>query len=187
MSESGMPADVAIRARSARAFINLRLNPRGKQALEAVERVLGQPPPLSANTFTGGGHNVYWLGPDEWLVATGAQGASELASELAEALEGFHAAVNDVSGGYVELLASGADAGAVLAKGCPLDLHPREFAPGQCAQTGLGRAAVLLAAIDPSTYAVVVRRSFARYLRQWLENAVSAGAPSRAAAKRQPA
>jgi len=187
MSESAPPAGIAIRVRSARGFINLRLNPRDRQALEAAERVLGQQAPLSANTFTGGEHNLYWLGPDEWLIATGAQRASELARELAEALKDFHAAVNDVSGGNVELLVSGANASMVLAKGCPLDLHPQAFAPGQCAQTGLGRAAVLLAAVDPSTYAIVVRRSFARYLRRWLENADSAGVPFRAAGKRQQA
>ena len=172
MSEAGPPLPgVAISVRSGRGFLNLRLNPRRGQALEAAERILGQPMPPAANAFTSGEHEVYWLGPDEWLVATGAERVSGLGSALAEALAGFHAAVNDVSGGNVELLVSGVDARTVLAKGCALDLHPREFAPGQCAQTGLGRAAVLLAAGDSSTYTIVVRRSFSGYLRRWLANA----------------
>lgn len=165
-------ASVAISVRAGRGFLNLRLNPRRRRALEAAQRVLGQPLPLAANTFTAGEHQVYWLGPDEWLVVTGAERASGFGGELAEALGGFHAAVNDVSGGNVELLVSGVHAHTVLAKGCALDLHPREFAPGQCAQTGLGRAAVLLAAAGaPSTYAIVVRRSFSDYLCRWLANA----------------
>ena len=167
MSETG----VSISVRAGRGFLNLRLNPRRRQALEAAEGILGQPVPPAANTFTDGKHQVYWLGPDEWLIVTGAEHVSGLGSELAEALAGFHAAVNDVSGGNVELLVSGVHARTVLAKGCTLDLHPREFAPGQCAQTGLGRAAVLLAARDPSTCAIVVRRSLADYLRRWLANA----------------
>ena len=171
MSEPTPNAHVAISVRPDRGFLNLRLNPRSRQALEAAGRVVGQPLPLAANTFTPGEHSVYWLGPDEWLIAAAAKRAAALASELAEALAGFHAAVNDVSGGHVELLVSGAAARTVLAKGCPLDLHPREFAPGQCAQTGLGRAAVLLAPADPSGYAIVVRRSFSGYLCRWLENA----------------
>ena len=170
--ESAPKARVAISVRAGRGFLNLRLNPRRGQALEAAERILGQPMPLAANTFTAGEHKVYWLGPDEWLIVSGAECVSGLGSELAEALTGFHAAVNDVSGGNVELLVSGVDARTVLAKGCALDLHPREFAPGQCAQTGLGRAAVLLAAAgDPSTYAIIVRRSFSDYLCRWLANA----------------
>lgn len=168
MSEAG----VAIRVRDGRGFLNLRLNPHLGQALAAAEQVLGQPAPPAANTFTAGEHEVYWLGPDEWLIVTGAERASGLGGELAEALAGFHAAVNDVSGGAVKLLVSGALARTVLAKGCPLDLHPRAFAPGQCAHTGLGRAAVLLAAAgDPSTFAIVVRRSFSDYVLRWLANA----------------
>jgi len=162
---------VAISVRSGRGYFNLRLNPRRGQAIEAAERVLDQALPLVANTFTAGEHKVYWLGPDEWLIATGAERVSALGSELAEVLGGFHAAVNDVSGGHVELLVSGVDARTVLAKGCALDLHPREFAPGQCAQTGLSRAAVLLAAGDSSTYTIVVRRSYFDYLGRWLANA----------------
>lgn len=168
MSEAG----VAISVRAGRGFLNLRLNPRRRRPLEAAERVLGQPLPLAANTFTAGEHQVYWLGPDEWLIVAAAERVAGLGSELAEALGGFHAAINDVSGGNVELLVSGVHARTVLAKGCALDLHPRKFAPGQCAQTGLGRAAVLLAAAgDPSTYAIVVRRSFSDYLCRWLANA----------------
>ena len=168
MSEAG----AAISVRAGRGFLNLRVNPGRGRAVEAAERILGQPLPLAANTFTAGEHQVYWLGPDEWLIVTGAERARGLGSELAEALVGFHAAINDVSGGNVELLVSGMHARTVLAKGCALDLHPREFAPGQCAQTGLGRAAVLLAAAgDPSTYVIVVRRSLADYLCRWLANA----------------
>ena len=171
MSEPAPNARVAISVRPDRGFLNVRLNPRSSQALKAAERILGHPLPLAANTFTPGEHTIYWLGPDEWLIAAAAKRAAALASELAEALAGFRTAVNDVSGGNVELLVIGADARRVLAKGCPLDLHPREFAPGQCAQTGLGRAAVLLAPADPSSYAIVVRRSFSGYLCRWLENA----------------
>ncbi len=170
--ESAPDARVAISVRTGRGFLNLRLNPHSRKAREAAERILGQPMPLAANTFTVGKHRVYWLGPDEWLIAAGEERASDLGSGLTDALAGFHAAVNDLSGGNVELLVGGAHARTALAKGCSLDLHPREFAPGQCAQTSLGRAAVLLAADgEPSTYTIIVRRSFSDYLCRWLENA----------------
>ena len=172
MSEANPPLPrVAISVRPDRGFLNLRLNPRRRPARKAAERILGQSLPLDANTFTAGEHKVYWLGPDEWLIGTRAEHASRLSTKLAEALAGCHAAVNDVSGGNIELIVRGAGSRTVLAKGCTLDLHPREFAPGQCAQTGLGRAAILLAVVDPSTCTIVVRRSFSDYLRRWLANA----------------
>ena len=170
-AESVPNAGVTISIRRGRGFLNIRLNPHAGEAREAAERILGQPVPLTANTFTAGKHQVYWLGPDEWLIVTGAENASGLAGELAEALAGLHAAVNDVSGGNIELRIEGVDARTVLAKGCTLDLHPREFAPGQCAQTGLGKAAVLLATSESAAYTIVVRRSFADYLCRWLANA----------------
>ena len=171
-AESAAAARVDIGVLSDRGFLNVRLDPRNEQAVEAAARALGQPVPLASNTFTCGEHRVWWLGPDEWLIETGAQHAARLDSELAEALAEFHAAVNDVSGGHVALRISGADARTVLAKGCTLDLHPREFGPGQCARTGLAKAIVLLSVGDDArTYSIIVARSFSDYLRRWLAHA----------------
>ena len=70
---------------------------------------------------------------------------------------------------------SGSRVRDLLAKGCTLDLHPRAFAPGQCAQTNLAKTSVLSARVLPRTnnsdlqsFDVVVRRSFADYLARWL-------------------
>ena len=170
--ESAAEARVDIGVLSGYGFLNVRLDSRCEQAVEAAARVLGQPMPLASNTFTTGEHRVYWIGPDEWLIETSAEGAAALGSELAEALAGFHAAINDVSGGHVALCVSGVDARAVLAKGCTLDLHPREFAPPQCARTGLAKATVLLGALDnESTCTIIVSRSFSDYLCRWLAHA----------------
>ena len=171
-AESAAAARVDINVLSDRGFLNIRLDPRNEQAVEAAARALGQPVPLASNTFTCGEHRVFWLGPDEWLIETGAQRAARLHSELAEALAGSHVAINDVSGGHVALHVSGADARTVLAKGCTLDLHPREFGPGQCARTGLAKASVLLGVHDnPPTCTIIVGRSFADYLCRWLAHA----------------
>ena len=180
--ESAAEARVDIGVLPGYGFLNVRLDSRCEQAVEAAARVLGQPMPLASNTFTTGEHRVYWLGPDEWLIVTSGEvmsgevtsveGAAGLGSRLAEALAGFHAAINDVSGGHVALCVSGVDARTVLAKGCTLDLHPREFAPPQCARTGLAKATVLLGALDnESTCTIIVGRSFSDYLCRWLAHA----------------
>ena len=173
--ESSAEAAVDISVLSGFRFLNVRLDPRCEQVVEAATQVLGQPIPLDSNTFTTGEHRVYWLGSDEWLIETSGEGAAALGSELAEALAGFHAAINDVSGGNVALCVSGVDARTVLAKGCTLDLHPREFGPGQCARTGLAKATVLLGVLDnASSYTIIVPRSFSDYLCRWLAHAARA-------------
>ena len=178
--ESAAQARVDISVLSGYGFLNVRLDPRCEQAVDAATRVLGQPMPLASNTFTSGEHRVYWIGPDEWLVVTSAEvtsaeGAAALGSELAEALAGFHAAINDVTGGHVALCVSGVDARTVLAKGCTLDLHPREFGPGQCARIGLAKATVLLGVADnASGYTIIVSRSFSDYVCRWLAHAARA-------------
>ena len=58
------------------------------------------------------------------------------------------------------------------AKGCPLDLQPDVFRPGDCAQTHLAKANVLLQALDDApTFHLTVTRSFAKYLWLWLDDA----------------
>ncbi len=86
----------------------------------------------------------------------------------------MHAAVNDVSGGNVVLRLSGARTRQLFAKGCTLDFHPDVFNVGECAQSGLGKAAVLFGLVDDApTFDVIVRRSFADYLVKWLRHSGS--------------
>ena len=171
-AESTPDAGVDIDVLSNRGFLNVRLDARNKRAVNTAEQALGQDLPLVSNTYTNGRQRVYWLGPDEWLVETGADGAAALGGELTGALAGSNAAINDVSAGHVALRVAGADARTVLAKGCALDLHSREFGPGQCARTGLARATVLLVVADAApAYTIIAGRSFADYLCRWLAHA----------------
>jgi sarcosine oxidase subunit gamma len=75
----------------------------------------------------------------------------------------------DVSAGPVIVERRGPSARDVLASSCPLDLHPRAFEPGACAQSLIAKAPVLLSQTDavelsplPSSVARVVRRLLAR-------------------------
>ena len=171
-AESAADARVEISVLTGLGFLNLRLDPHKGNGLETAARALNQPLPLTANTFTTGEHRVYRCGPDEWLIETDEERATRLGSDLAKALADCHSAINDVSSGHVALGIAGEDARTVLAKGCTLDLDPREFGAGQCARTGLAKATVLLAvADDEAGYTVIVARSFTDYLCHWLANA----------------
>lgn len=149
--------------------LNLRGDPGDATFLAAVRRVLGFDLPLAANTTAhGGDHVACWLGPDEWLVATRAA-SSVLAASLREALGKTHASVTEVGGGNAVFVLSPANARELLAQECPLDLHPSAFGPGQCAQTRFAKAAILLRPLEDGAMELIVRRSFADYLRHWLE------------------
>ena len=58
----------------------------------------------------------------------------------------------------------------LLAKGVPIDLHPRAFKPGDAAQTQVAHIGVLIAQIDDApTYELLAARSFTGSLWSWLE------------------
>jgi sarcosine oxidase, subunit gamma len=150
--------------------VNLRGNASDDGFLAAVRGVLRFELPRVPNTTTSDGSNVaYWLGPDEWLLATNF--STTLAWALKEALAGTFAAVTEVGGGNEVLVLEGAAGREALAAECPLDLDPRAFGPGQCAQTRFAHAAVLLRPLANGDIELVVRRSFAEYVRQHLSSA----------------
>ena len=72
-------------------------------------------------------------------------------------------ALFDVSASRVAWTMSGPRAADVLAKGCPLDFHPRAFAAGSCAQSVFGHVNALIDRRDDDpTFTMMVARSFAR-------------------------
>jgi len=114
------------------------------------------PTPPPGHVVAWGARSVLWLGPAEWLVVDG---------DPVELPGGV-----DVSANRTTIELSGPHARDVLEKGCTLDLHPRAFAAGRCAQTTLGRAQVILWQ-RPDAYHLLVRGSFAWYLADWLVDA----------------
>ena len=130
--------------------------------------------PLTPNRVAvTGALRVLWLGPDEWLVV--AEGdAPDLLPRLERAVAGLRAAVTDLSSSRTIFELSGDGARNLLAAGCSLDLHPRAFGPGECAQTLLARVPVILDQLDDTPgYRILVRRSYARWLIDWIIDAVA--------------
>ncbi len=152
--------------------INFRGDAENARILDGVEAALGQPLPLEPNTVSRGEHRIYWLGPDEWLIVSIANKASGLVAGLQGALINQHVCVNDVSGGQVTIRLEGDAVRGTLSKGCPIDFHADAFGSGDCAQSGLAKATVLIGCFDrPITFELIVRRSFADYVARWLQQA----------------
>jgi sarcosine oxidase, subunit gamma len=160
-----------------RGKIELRGDAGDRVFMTAVGRTLDLLLPGEPNTTAGRAElTALWLGPDAWLLTCPSDAVAAHVGNLRIALADVHAAITDVSDGRVALRLAGPNAREVLAKGCPLDLHPRAFAPGSCAQSLLAKAAVLLHLLDDDaqggpTFDLYVARSFAHYLFAWLEDA----------------
>jgi sarcosine oxidase, subunit gamma len=146
--------------------VGLRLRPPFPAYLAGI------PLPLMANRVAATGSvRTLWLGPDEWLVVAEG-GAPDLVPRLERAVMGRRASVSDLSSSRTIIEISGSAARDLLASGCGLDLHPRAFRPGQCAQTLLAHVPVILDQLDEAPrYRLLMRRSFSRWLVDWMIDA----------------
>jgi sarcosine oxidase subunit gamma len=166
---------VSVRERPFRGHVNVRGRGDDSAFRGAVENVAGVALPLEPNTVNVAGERVLlWLGPTEWLLTSPGAEEMSLSRALEGRLTGEFASVVRIGGGQTVLELEGDGARDLLAKGCPLDLHPRAFPVGRCAQTHVEKAPALLRPL-PTGIELIVRRSFADYLRQWLETVARQG------------
>ena len=136
----------------------------------AVLSATGLALPVAANTASvGNGRQLFWLGPDEWLLKTSAGSGDAVEAALRAALAGKHFSVVQVGSGNTTFSLQGAAAADLLSRGCPLDLHVRSFPDGSLAQSHIAKANVVVYCLKAEqNYEITVRRSFAEYLFKWL-------------------
>jgi sarcosine oxidase subunit gamma len=168
-SQNKPDAGITLGEISNRAIINIRGNAGDLVFSAAVKVATGADLP-SANTVSAADDlRLLWLGPNEWWVVTPDAKRTELIERLRQAFAGQHTAVVDVSESRTVITISGPAARDVLARGISLDLHPRAFGPGQCAQTGMSKANVVLHQIDNQpSYEIYILKSFSDYLWRWI-------------------
>jgi sarcosine oxidase subunit gamma len=166
--------------------LNLRLDPVDGP-IDAVELDLGMSLPLvPGSTAAADDRRVLWLGPDEWLIVSPPRADPDLETSLRAATAGGpgFASVVDISSLRTIVEVAGSGARGLLAHGCALDLHPRVFQVGQCAQTKFAQANVVIYEVDRDSHGtiadhettpvfwILVRASFAAYLGAFLLDAV---------------
>jgi sarcosine oxidase, subunit gamma len=148
----------------------LRLGRNGEHAMATFAAAFGAPLPLTPNTTSGSTLRLYWLAPNEWAVVVPSESvAGALPGEVAKASADVLHNLSEQA--WSAFAIEGANARKLLAKGCSLDLHPRAFALGACAQTLLAHAPVLIERTGSDGFCVYIDRSFAAYLRLWIEDA----------------
>ena len=171
-------AGVAMAEQPYRAQLALRGEGGDAAFFDRAREALGFSLPTQPNRASGNdATTALWLGPSEWLLVTRVDGDS-LVAALERALAGVHHGLTDVSESRVVIALSGPRARDLLAKATSLDLHPRNFQPGNCAQSTLARTSMLLHQLgedkaDGAAYEIYVHRSFAEYAWRWLEAAAT--------------
>lgn len=151
-------------------MLNLRGDPNDPRFVQVVLEASGLNLPQKPNTASiDPQRQLLWLGPDEWMLKLRDRQGPAVMAALQAGLQGQHSAVVDVGHGNTTLLLQGPASADLLARGCPLDLHPRVFGTGALAQSHIAKAgATVLCLYAGIQYEITVRRSFADYLVRWL-------------------
>jgi sarcosine oxidase, subunit gamma len=127
-------------------------------------------PTVPNTTARGDAPMAFWLGPRSWLLV--AESAGPPLADFVKTRDAMNAAggaLFDLTASWVAYRLAGSHATDALATGCPLDLHPRAFRAGDCAQSLFGRVnALLYKSDDAPTFLIMVARSFARDVSQSL-------------------
>ena len=163
-------AGVSLSEHRPRAMLHLAGPPEDPRFRAVLRDGAGVALPSAPNrAATGGGVSALWLAPGRWLIVSARQAPQELEHSLSSAFAGLSGAANDVTSGRTVIRITGPKARGLLAKGCPLDLHPAHFGVGHCAQSLMGQINVLLhAAEGGARIDLYVTRGFAESLWYFL-------------------
>jgi sarcosine oxidase, subunit gamma len=172
LAATGIAGRFVFRENALRELTNVRGDNHSPRFRSAVRQVFGVDLPDAPNSVeTGATHIALWLGPDEWLLESIAPRLPSAERSMRARLENELVSVVDVSSGYTVLQLEGARVRTILQKGCPLDLHPRVFGTGRCAQSHFFKAGIILRSVRENAYELIVRRSFADYTVRMLLDA----------------
>jgi heterotetrameric sarcosine oxidase gamma subunit len=125
----------------------------------------GIEPPDAPRAIPGAKLDLLWAGPSQWLAVSV---RPAMPAELAADLQGI-AAVSDQTDARAVLRLRGVRVRDVLAKGCPVDLHPRAFRRGDTFITAIGGIGVQVwwTDVDDALH-LAIPRSMAGSFWSWL-------------------
>lgn len=164
----------------ARALVILKLGNRPQRNAADI-RIAGRPLPLGANTWSGDDPVLCRTAPDTWLLMSARHPASDLMEAARAGCRRRLAAVTDISDASVTLAIEGPQAAELLARGCGLDLRDATFGQDSCTRTRFAQLPVMLRRVNAERFELLVDRSAAAWLHDWL---LDAAAPMAQAARR---
>ncbi len=154
--------------------VNLRADPKEADLMQRLATAIGFALPIVPNSVTSGeDRRALWLAPDEWLVVGPDGQQVAIDQELRVVLSEARGSVVDVSANRTVIEIRGSKVRDLLAHGVSIDLDARSFSPGQCVQTLLSKAQVIIECRDQSGLILYIRASFATYAAEWLLDAAA--------------
>ena len=156
-----------------RAIVQLQVSARSLKTIANVrigDRELASP----LNCATGNDPANCRIAPDTWLLHSSRHEPRELEAMVAKACVRRSCAVTDLSDGLVMLALEGPRAVDVLARGCGLDLGGAACGIGFCARTRFAQLPVVLRHAAMQRFELIVDRSTAQYLFDWIADAAAA-------------
>jgi sarcosine oxidase subunit gamma len=136
--------------------------------VNAVNTAFGIALPDSPRRATRGSVTFAGTGPDQWIASAEGSEAAGFAAKVRARIGPF-AAVSDQSDARLVLLLRGSNVRDVLAKGVPVDLHPKAFKPGDVATTLVAYIGIQIDMLDDApSYQLSVPRSMAGSFWSWL-------------------
>jgi sarcosine oxidase, subunit gamma len=146
-------------------------------ALKAVcTQITGAAFPAMGRIEAAGDNALAWMSPDEVLVMMPHSDVPAALVKIANALQGVHHLVVDVSDARALFAVSGSYASEVIAKLAPVDMHPDHFGPGQFRRSRLGQVAAAFWMTPDRTIHVICFRSVTDYVSALLEQSARDGA-----------
>ncbi len=156
-----------------RTILRLQLGRRSLKSANAL-RVAGRPVPVTPNSWSGDDPVFCRVAPDTWFIHSALHAAADLLPAVRSGCGRRSYAVTDVSDAFVTLAIDGAQAAALIARGCGLDLSVESFGQSACARTRLAQLPVLLRRTASERFECMVDRPAGQYLHDWLEDAAAA-------------
>jgi sarcosine oxidase, subunit gamma len=173
------PQNLAISMReiAGRGMLDLRGLASDKKFMKAVKDVLGFDLPKSPRTSTSWGDmKALWLSIDQWLILCPGDKAVALQAQLAEALNGVHSLVVNVSDMRAVIRLEGAHVRTTVMKGTSIDLTHGDYPAGTVRRMKFAEIAALLHVVEDQIIDIYVFRSYADYAWEFLIKAARKGA-----------
>ena len=155
-----------------RAIVRLQLGARSQKTVNSL-KVAGRPLPAAVNTWNGDDPVIWRIAPDTWLLSSALHEAAEILPAVRSGCGRRSYAVTDLSDSLVTIWIEGAQAPALLARGCGLDFSALAFGNQACTRTRLAQLPVMLRRAQPERLECIVDRAPAQWLYDWLLDAAA--------------
>ena len=166
---------VTIEEKEFGGMLNLRGNPEDESFRLGVRRALDIDLPVQPMKSSRSEKlSCFWLAPDAWLVVTSRDAIDDITANLKNELHHQHIAVVDVSDARVALRLSGENARELLMKVGAVNFNALTSLSEKIMQASfINVPAILYAQSDsPEEFDVLIPRSYAEFIWQWLADAV---------------